>query len=165
MAVLKITKPPGQIGINVSVSNIIYDGPTVLADSCIFGGLSVFFKNNNTEHLQEMLLECEDEWNKGRRQGFHLFSSINTEYIFLSTMSYHVYSHLEGKVRLTNISCFGVHLLPVTYRNCQRTASSTLPSVYKRASEMFTYQPQHSLNITKGLLKTHLTYENISWSR
>ena len=123
--VLNINNLANQ-GINITMGNILYKGPSILADNCMFGGIVIYFKNNDKEQLEEILLECEDVVFEPLHQSANvtLFSGQNTQEIWISTYSYSVYSHIQAEIILSKASCKGVHIIPVKHKQCHYSGSS-----------------------------------------
>ncbi len=116
--VLKIPNPTLH-GINVTIPSVWYSGPSLPGADCSFGGITVYFKNTGVTSLQEMMQEC----NNVENVGLNLFSSKNTEEIWISTISFRAYSKIKAEVMISTTPCRGIHFQPTPYKDCQYHAS------------------------------------------
>ncbi len=76
-----------------------------------------------------MILECDSEHIAfATQQPLQLISSFDTEEIWISTVSYNVYSYVKGILVASRTSCSGIHATPPASR-CQYPASKRISRI------------------------------------
>ena len=116
-------KVPAPFAINITIPAIVYMGPSLLVDNCKFGGLVILFKNSDTDSLKEMLLECDDMVFDTEEHVVlpPIFSEVNTEEIWISTVSYSPYSKMNCEIMIVSSPCKGIQpeLQMITNNDCR----------------------------------------------
>ena len=108
--VIKIL-PSYNMNLNITIINMIFTGPSTIEDSCLFGGVSLYFAwyNGKTE---EVTIYCE---NIDQQQNDYMdsttFPSLLTnsrvKNVWISVASYRPYSSIQVKLFVSLTTCHG----------------------------------------------------------
>ncbi len=94
-------KTTSILGINVSMSEMQYVGPTMLGDQCNYGGLVIY--EWTSTHLEELALHCENT--SELSYSLSVFSTFSTKEIWIVTSAYKVYGTISARILFTAAPC------------------------------------------------------------
>ncbi len=117
LCVLRIRKPVLQ-NINITISDLFYDGPSIPGDDCLFGGLAVYLKGKGegSDNMNEIFLDCEVL--RLRALKMHLLSDPNTEEIWITMYSYSMYSEMKSEIIILKTDCTGLYFPSSIHNTC-----------------------------------------------
>ena len=154
---------PILMGVNITIASIEYKGPSILADSCSFGGFTIYFNHSKKENLQEIFNECHDlVFNSTEELAMHIFSDHKTEEIWISTVSYAQYSTISAEVTISEAPCKGVHMIPNVRKHCQYPGNAIIRKPITHYSD---WDCSHLIDVHDHLLSIHFMYTVVELNR
>ena len=99
--------PP--LGINITVVSLIYTGPSVIGDQCLYGGIAIDSRDKNGTFSQ-LMIECQDiddaKYNiSGKLKTQPIFSSLDSKELWISISAYKPYSSVSGILSISASYC------------------------------------------------------------
>ena len=95
--IVQVKSVPRQ-GVNITINNMFYNGPSMFGDWCIFGGIALYSKNHINGKLRHVMIACEDIKYPDYPQ---IFSSFNESEFWISLTAYKPYGNITVELSFT----------------------------------------------------------------